>query len=225
MIKKILWVFSNQDDSEEASLETIFDIEEFITSYYSLHDKGFSVTIASPKGGELAFAAQSFYPVNISATMERLKNDADTKFKLTHSLQIENLKETDFDALFYPGGHETLRDLATDKSSIHLIEAFYRNNKPIAFVGQACAALQFAKNTLGEPLVKGKKVTGFSNEEQRNIGTKTVPFSVEDMLIENGAVYSKLTSGQAYAIDEGNLITGQNAASALLVVKKLIELL
>jgi putative intracellular protease/amidase len=136
------------------------------------------------------------------------------------------MKEEEFDAIFYPGGHGPLWDLSEDKNSIRLIESFYGNNKPVAFVCHAPGVLRYTKNTLGEPLVKGKKVTGFTNEEEAAVGlTKVVPFLVEDMLKENGGEYSKVANWQPYAIQDGLLITGQNPTSSELVADKLLQLL
>ncbi len=130
----------------------------------------------------------------------------------------------DFDAVFYPGGHGPLWDLANDKTSIALIEKFNSQQKPIAFVCHAPAALKDVKDANGNPLVKGKKVTGFTNTEEAAVQlTDIVPFLVEDMLNENGGIYSKKEDWAAYAIKDGNLITGQNPASSELVARKLIE--
>ena len=139
---------------------------------------------------------------------------------------LSKVKEEDYDAIFYPGGHGPLWDLSEDKNSIHLIEAFYGNNKPVAAVCHAPAIFRYTKNTLGEPLVKGKKVTGFTNEEEAAMQlTKVVPFLVEDMLKENGGQYSKLANWQPYAVQDGLLITGQNPSSSQLVAEKLVAIL
>lgn len=224
MTKKVLFVLSNEHNSGDNGVKTGFNISTFITSYYALLDNDIAISIASPKGGEPPFCVNTL--TSNAVALERLNNDADLKNKLAHTLQIANLKEIDFDAVLYPGGYGALLDLATDNASINLIESFYRNNKPIAFVGHACAALQFAKNTLGEPLVKDKKVSGISIEEETTIGLNfNSPFLVEDMLKENKADYSKMINGLPHAIKEGILITGQNYASTQLVLEKLLELL
>ena len=129
----------------------------------------------------------------------------------------------DYDAIFYPGGHGPLWDLANDATSISLIEAFNRQKKPVGFVCHAPGALKGVKNEDGSPLVKGKKVTGFTNTEEEAVQlTKVVPFLVEDMLKENGGIYSKKSDWAPYAVQDGNLITGQNPASSELVAQKLL---
>jgi len=134
------------------------------------------------------------------------------------------MNANDFDAVFYPGGHGPLWDLANDETSIALIETFNSQDKPVAFVCHAPAALKNVKDTNGNALVKGKKVTGFTNSEEAAVQlTDVVPFLVEDMLNENGGIYSKKEDWTAYAIQDGNLITGQNPASSELVAKKLLE--
>ena len=137
---------------------------------------------------------------------------------------MADINPDDFDAVFYPGGHGPLWDLANDATSIALIEKFNRQEKPIAFVCHAPAALKDVKNADGTPLVKGKKVTGFTNTEEAAVQlTDIVPFLVEDMLIKNGGIYSKKEDWAAYALQDGNLITGQNPASSELVAEKLLE--
>jgi putative intracellular protease/amidase len=140
--------------------------------------------------------------------------------------KLADINPDDFDAVFYPGGHGPLWDLANDKTSIALIEKFNNQQKPVSFVCHAPAALKGVKNADGSPLVKGKKVTGFTNTEEAAVGlTEIVPFLVEDMLTENGGIYSKKEDWAAYAIQDGNLITGQNPASSQLVAEILLGLL
>ena len=145
--------------------------------------------------------------------MEKLKN--------THKLA--DINQADYDAVFYPGGHGPLWDLAEDKNSEALIAAFYSNNKPVGFVCHAPGVLKNVKVN-GEFLVKGKKVTGFSNTEEEAVGlTKIVPFLLEDVLQRNGAIYSKVGDWQPYAVEDGLLITGQNPASSKLVAEKILQ--
>ena len=226
MIKKVLFVLTSHDELGDTGLKTGFWIEEFAAPYYTLSDKGINITIASPKGGQPPIDPKSDTPEASTPATARFKTDAVTQEKLAHTLMLVNIRETDFDAIFFPGGHGPLWDLAIDKNSIHLIESFYRNNKPVATVCHAPGVLKNAKNTLGEPLVKGKKVTGFTNEEEAAVKlTEVVPFLVEDMLKENGGEYSKVDNWQPYAIQDGLLLTGQNPASSQLVAEKLFQLL
>lgn len=225
-MKKVLFVLTSHDELGSTGKKTGFWIEEFAAPYYKLADNGIQVTLASPKGGQPPIDPKSEGEGNDTPATIRFNNDVETKQKLAHTSVLTLMNEEEFDAIFYPGGHGPLWDLANDKTSIHLIESFYRNNKPVATVCHAPGVLRFAKNTLGEPLVKGKKVTGFTNEEEAAVGlTGVVPFLVEDMLKENGAEYSKTITWQPYAVQDGLLITGQNPASSELVAEKLLQLL
>ena len=225
-MKKVLFVLTSHDELGNTGHKTGFWIEEFAAPYYKLLDKGINITLASPKGGQPPVDPKSDTPESSTPATERFKKDAETQKKLAHTLMLADIKESDYDAIFYPGGHGPLWDLSEDKNSIKLIETFYSHNKPVAAVCHAPAIFLHAKNKEGEPLVKGKKVTGFSNEEEEAVQlSKVVPFLVEDMLKENGGDYSKLSNWQPYAIQDGLLITGQNPASSELVAEKLLEIL
>ena len=225
-MKKVLFVLTSHDELGNTGHKTGFWIEEFAAPYYKLLDKGINITLASPKGGQPPVDPKSDTPESSTPATERFKKDAETQKKLAHTIMLADVKEADYDAIFYPGGHGPLWDLSEDKNSIKLIETFYSHNKPVAAVCHAPAIFLHTKNKEGEPLVKGKKVTGFSNEEEEAVQlSKVVPFLVEDMLKENGGDYSKLSNWQPYAIQDGLLITGQNPASSELVAEKLLEML
>ena len=225
-MKSVLFVLTSHDALGATAHKTGFWMEEFAAPYYTLADKGIDVVIASPKGGQPPVDPKSENLEAGTPATKRFEGDTETQQKLAHTVMLSNVKETDFDAVFFPGGHGPLWDLANDINAIHLAEAFYGNNKPVAAVCHGLAALRYAKNTLGEPLVKGKKVTGFSNREEAVVQlTGIVPFSVEDMLKENGGDYNKAADWLPYAIQDGLLITGQNPASSELVAEKLSLLL
>ena len=225
-MKKVLFVLTSHDKLGNTGHKTGFWIEEFAAPYYTLIDKGVDVTIASPKGGQPPIDPKSDLPESSTPATERFKKDAETQNKLARTLILADVKEADYDAIFYPGGHGPLWDLAEDKDSIHLIESFNNHKKPIAAVCHAPAIFKHTRDASGEPLVKGKKVTGFTNEEEEAVQlTAVVPFLVEDMLKENGGEYSKLENWLPYAVQDGHLITGQNPASSELVAEKLLELL
>lgn len=225
-MKKVLFVLTSHDELGNTGEKTGFWIEEFAAPYYKLLDEGIQITLASPKGGQPPIDPKSEAPGSDTPATIRFNQDNETQQKLAHTVMLSLMKEEEFDAIFYPGGHGPLWDLSEDKNSIRLIESFYRNNKPVAFVCHAPGVLRYTKNTLGEPLVKGKKVTGFTNEEEEAVQlTKVVPFLVEEMLKENGGEYSKVANWQPYAIKDGLLITGQNPASSELVADKLLQLL
>lgn len=203
--------------------KTGFWIEEFATPYYYLVDNGANVTLASPDGGQPPIDPTSDKPENQTESTKRFKNDEALQEKLSNTLKLSEISTKEYDAVFYPGGHGPLWDLAESEVSAKLIESFYNADKPVAFVCHAPAALKNVKNISGEPLVKGKKITGFTNSEEELVGlTNVVPFLVEDMLKEKGGIYSKSNDFEAYALEDGLLITGQNPASSQKVAELLL---
>ena len=220
----ILFVLTSHDKLGDTGKKTGFWVEEFANPYYTLLDKGAKITIATPKGGAAPIDPSSDSPDAATDATKRFNNDTEAKDRIANTIVLANINPDDFDAVFYPGGHGPLWDLANDKISIALIEKFNAQDKPIAFVCHAPAALKNVKAANGNPLVKGKKVTGFTNSEEAAVQlTNVVPFLVENMLNENGGIYSKKEDWAAYAIQDGNLITGQNPASSQLVANKLLE--
>lgn len=220
----VLFVLTSHEDLGKTGGKTGFWIEEFVSPYYILIDKGVKVTIASPKGGQPPIDPKSELADFSTPATERYNNDAATKDLIKNTVKLETVNAADYDAVFYPGGHGPLWDLAEDKTSISLIENFYNANKPVAFVCHAPAALKYPKKADGTPIVKGKKVTGFSNTEEEAVQlTNVVPFLVENMLQENGGIYSKGADWAPYALEDGLLITGQNPASSVLVAELLLK--
>lgn len=222
-MKKVLFVVTSHDKLGNTGEKTGFWTEELAAPYYELADQGIQIDIATPLGGQPPIDPKSADPA--SATEDTKRFDADTALleKLKHTLKLADVKESDYDAVFYPGGHGPLWDLTKDKNSINLIQKFYNNNKPVAFVCHAPGVLKDVKVN-GDYLVKGKKVTGFSNSEEAAVGlTDVVPFLLEEVLQANGGVYSKTENWQPYAVEDGLLITGQNPASSKLVAQKLLE--
>ncbi len=226
MKKKVLFVLTSHDQLGDTGKKTGFWIEEFAAPYYTLTDAGVHVTLASPKGGQPPIDPKSDEPDAQTAATLRFKKDKHLQELLANTHKLSEVKAEDYDAVFYPGGHGPLWDLATDKNSIALIEDFYNTQKPVTLVCHAPAALKSVMALNGEPLVKGKKVTGFTNEEEAAVKlTKVVPFLVEDMLKENGAHYEKKGAFEPFVIEDGLLITGQNPASSEPAAKKLLALL
>ena len=222
-MKKVLFVVTSHDELGNTGEKTGFWTEEFAAPYYELLNKGIEVTIATPKGGQPPIDPKSEDPSAATEDTKRFDNDVELQEKLKNTLKLSDINANDYDAVFYPGGHGPLWDLVNDKNSIALIEDFYTNNKPIGFVCHAPAALKNVKIN-GEFLVKGKKVTGFSNTEEEAVGlTKIVPVLLENALQENGAIYSKAADWHPYAVEDGLLITGQNPASSKLVAQKLLD--
>jgi len=223
---KVLFVLTSHDKLGDTGKKTGFWIEEFANPYYTLLDKGVNITVATPKGGKAPIDPTSDSEDAQTEDTKRFHDDADAQKVINNTKVLAEVDPSEYDAVFYPGGHGPLWDLSKDETSIKIIETFNAKHKPIGFVCHAPAALKNVKKENGEPLVKGKKVTGFTNTEEEAVQlTDVVPFLVEDMLKENGGIYSKVGDWEEYAIVDGNLITGQNPASSGLVAEKLFEML
>jgi len=223
---KVLFVLTSHSDLGNTGKKTGFWIEEFAAPYYVMSDASVQLTIASPKGGQPPIDPASETADAQTQATKRFDDDPDLKQKLAHSLKLSELNPADYDAVFYPGGHGPMWDLADDTNSIALIEDFYKNNKPVSFVCHAPAALIKVKAPNGDPLVKGKAVTGFSNIEEDAVQlTSIVPFSLEDELKKLGGKYSSGSHWESYVQQDGLLITGQNPASSEAVAKLLVKTL
>ena len=222
-MSKVLMVLTSHDRLGNTGRKTGFWLEEFATPYYILKDAGLDVTLASPKGGQPPLDPKSDDPASQTEAMRRFKGDPQAQAALARTVKLSDVSPNDYDAVFYPGGHGPLWDLADDRHSIALIEALYAAGKPVAAVCHGPAALRDAKAPDGSPLVRGRSVTGFTNTEEAAVGlTEVVPFLVEDMLKRNGGDYSKAADWQPYAVTDGNLITGQNPASSESTAKALL---
>lgn len=223
VMKKVLFVVTSHDKLGNTGEKTGFWTEELAAPYYALADQVVEIDIATPLGGQPPIDPKSEDPSAATEDTKRYDSDKVLLEKLKHTLKLADVSQGDYDAVFYPGGHGPLWDLAEDENSAALIEAFYTNNKPVGFVCHAPGVLKNVKIN-GNYLVKGKKVTGFSNTEEAAVGlTNIVPFLLEDVLKKNGASYSKSGDWQPYAIEDGLLITGQNPASSKLVAAKLLQ--
>jgi len=225
MSKKVLFVITSHDELGDTGLKTGFWSEELAAPYYTLADEGIDIVLASTKGGQPPIDPKSEDPSFQTETTKRMDNDTVLLEKLKNTIPLADIKMSDYDAVFYPGGHGPLWDLAESATSQELITEFYTANKPVAFVCHAPGVLKNVKVN-GEYLVKGKNVTGFTNTEEEAVQlTNVVPFLVEDMLIKNGGTYSKIADWNPYAVVDGLLITGQNPASSEKVAEELLKLL
>ena len=212
---KILMVLTSHDQLGTTGHKTGFWLEEFAAPYYVFKDANADITIASPRGGQPPLDPKSDEPDFQTDATRRFKGDADAQSALANSLKLADMSAADFDAIFYPGGHGPLWDLAEDRSSIALIEAMFSANKTVAAVCHAPAVFRHAKSPDGSALVEGKSMTGFSNSEEEAVQlSNIVPFLLEDELQAKGANYSKSADWYPYVITDGNLITGQNPASS-----------
>lgn len=210
--------------SETRGKKTGFWLEEFAAPYYVFKDAGATVTLASPKGGHPPLDPKSDEPDAQTEATHRFREDEAAQAALAKTLKLSGISAGDYDAVFFPGGHGPLWDLAEDRDSIALIEKTYAAGKPVAAVCHAPGVLRHARTLDGSPLVRGKSVTGFTNTEEAAVGlTKVVPFLVEDVLKQNGGKYSKVADWQPYAITDGLLITGQNPASSEAAAKAVLQ--
>lgn len=223
---KILMVLTSHDQLGNTGKKTGFWLEEFAAPYYAFKDAGADITLVSPKGGQPPLDPKSDEADSQTDATRRFKADAAAQAALAHTGKLSDVSANGFDALFYPGGHGPLWDLAEDADSIRLIEAMVAAGKTVSAVCHAPGVLRHVKAADGSPLVKGKNVTGFTNTEEAAVQlTDIVPFLVEDMLVKNGGNYSKGADWQPYVVTDGKLITGQNPASsepaALAVLRQL----
>ncbi|CAI8723271.1 putative intracellular protease/amidase [Pseudomonas sp. IT-P44] len=212
---KILMVLTSHDQLGNTGKKTGFWLEEFAAPYFAFKDAGAQLTLASPKGGQPPLDPKSDEPDAQTAATERFRKDPAAQSALASTALLGSVRAEDYDAVFYPGGHGPLWDLTEDKVSIALIEAFYKAGKPVALVCHAPGVLRHVKGADGQPLVKGKRVTGFTNSEEEAVQlTNVVPFLVEDMLQEKGGIFSKGDDWASYVVTDGLLLTGQNPASS-----------
>ena len=222
---KILMVLTSHDQLGNTGRKTGFWLEEFAAPYFVFKDAGVDLTLASPKGGQPPLDPKSDLPENQTPAMTRFKKDKTAQQALANTVTLSSVNSEDFDTVFYPGGHGPMWDLAEDPVSIALLESFYNSGKPIALVCHSPGVLRHVKYK-GEPLVKGKHVTGFTDGEEEEVQlTKVVPFLVEDELLRLGAIFEKKANWQPFAITDGRLVTGQNPASSTSAAQALLKLM
>src|SRR5258706_4798870 len=210
-VMKVLMVLTSHDQLGDTGRKTGFWLEELAAPYYVFKDAGVEITLASPKGGRPPLDPKSNEPDSRTDLTVRFEEDAAAEAQLERTLRLDNVRQENFDTLFYPGGHGPMWDLADDKHSIKLIESFLAAGKPIALVCHSTGALRHVKMADGKFLVEGREVTGFTNGEEEDVGlTKVVPFLVEDEMLELGAVFSKKSNWAVHVVSDGFLTTGQN---------------
>lgn len=226
MSKRILIVLTSHDQLGDTGEKTGFWLEEFAAPYYTFKDAGAEITLASPKGGQPPVDPKSELDDFQTNATRRFNADTTSQTQLAETLKLSEVNASDYDAIFYPGGHGPLWDLVTDQNSIQLIESFWEQNKPVSAVCHAPIVLVNANDENSNPVVKDREVTGFSNDEETAVGlTDVVPMLVENQLIEKGGKYSKAENFTSYMRVDGNLITGQNPASSEPVALAVLQLL
>lgn len=222
----ILMVLTSHDQLGNTGHKTGFWLEEFAAPYYVFKDAGANVVLASPAGGQPPLDPKSDLPEFQTELTHRFKADSVAQQALANTLPLGSLDTSTFDTVFYPGGHGPLWDLAESATSIALIEQFDRAGKPIGFVCHAPGVLRHVKAADGSPIVKGRRVTGFTNGEEAAVElTDVVPFLIEDEFKAQGGLYEKGPDWLPYIVQDGKLITGQNPASSEGVAKALLALL
>src|SRR5664280_2672331 len=223
---KILIVLTSHDQLGDTGKKTGFWLEEFAATYYVFKDSGAEITLASPKGGQPPLDPKSTEKEFQTAATERFRADKEAQAALANTAKLTEISPADYDALFYPGGHGPIWDLAEDRHSIALIESMYAAGNPVALVCHAPGALRNVKAQDGSPLVKGKRVTGFTDTEEQAVQlTKVVPFLVEDELKRLGGLYAKGPDWASFVQVDGNLITGQNPASSSAAAQEQLKML
>ncbi|SJN58077.1 General stress protein 18 [Vibrio ruber DSM 16370] len=221
---KILMVLTSHSELGNTGEKTGFWLEEFAAPYYSFLDAGAEVVLASPEGGQPPLDPKSDLPDFQTELTHRFKADPAAQAALANTVKLASVKQQDFDAVFYPGGHGPLWDLTNSQDSIKLIESFERANKPISFVCHAPGVLRHVKAADGTPLIQGRKVTGFTNNEEAGVQlTDVVPFLIEDEFKALGGLYEKGDDWAPYVVEDGLLITGQNPASSEAVAQALLK--
>jgi putative intracellular protease/amidase len=221
--QKILMILTSHAELGSTGEKTGFWVEEFAAPYYVFLDAGADITVASPNGGQPPVDPKSELPDFQTAATERFGKDTTAQAKLAATNKLDEVNASDFDAVFYPGGHGPLWDLTENAASIKLIEQFLQAQKPVAGVFHASAVFLNAKNEAGEPVVKGRAVTGFSNSEEAAVQlTEVVPFLLEDELTKKGGNYQKVADWNVLAVQDGLIITGQNPASSEAAAQKVI---
>ena len=219
-------VLTSHDQLGDTGQKTGFWLEEFASPYYVLKDAGAVITLSSPRGGQPPLDPKSALPENLTDSTRRFRADDTAQAELAGTKKLADVSAADFDAVFYPGGHGPMWEMPDNATSIALIEAFVKADKPVAAVCHAPAAFVNVRGKDGQYLVKGKRVTGFTNAEEETVGlTAVVPFLLEDRLKERGGIYKNGANWAPYVQVDGKLVTGQNPASSGPAAKALLKLL
>jgi len=221
---KVLIILTSHAKLGNTGKKTGFWLEEFAAPFYVLHDAGAEITLASPAGGQPPLDPMSDVPAAETKATQRFKDDVTAQRALANTTKLAEIDVDEFDAVFYPGGHGPLWDLAENEASQHIIETFMAEDRPLAAVCHAPAIFKHTKGPDEKSVISGRRVTGFSNTEETAVGlTQVVPFLIEDMLKANGGIYEKGPDWESYVVVDGNLVTGQNPASSAAAAISLIK--
>ncbi len=221
---KVLIVLTSHDKLGNTGRKTGFWLEELAAPYYVFKEAGVDITLASPKGGQPPLDPKSNEPGFQTEDTRRFEADAEAKHALAHTLKLSDVDQADFDAVFFPGGHGSLWDLTNHRKALSLVEDTLAANKPVALVCHAPGILTNVKAPNGEPIAKGRKVTGFKNSEEAAVNlVEVVPYLLEDVLREQGGDFSSTDDWGVHTVQDGLLITGQNPASSRQAAQLLLK--
>lgn len=224
MSKCVLMVMTSHDILGDTGKATGLWLEEFASPYYAFLDAGFSVTLASPLGGQVPVDPMSLDDSALTDDTQRFAQDEAARSALSSTLALEDVKADEFDGVFYPGGHGPLWDLSDNMHSRMLIEETLKSGKPVGAVCHAPIVLKDVLDSEGQPYIKGRPVTGFANSEEDAVGlTDVVPYLVEDELVKQGGEYAKKGDFEPFVLESGHLITGQNPPSSRPAADALIK--
>jgi putative intracellular protease/amidase len=225
-MKKVLFVLPSHDQLGNTGQKTGYWLEEFASPYYEFVDNGYEVTIASPKGGKPPVDPKSLQKENQTKATERFQNDKSAMEKLDNTIVLAQVSSNEYDTLFLPGGHGPMWDLSEDENMKKIVEDFYNNKKIITAVCHGPAGLLQAKDQNGNSILRDKKVTGFANSEEKSVKLdQVVPFLLENRLKELGGNFEKSEDFKPFVVSDGQIITGQNPASAFLAAQKVIQIM
>ncbi|MBD0333910.1 MAG: type 1 glutamine amidotransferase domain-containing protein [Cyanobacteria bacterium Co-bin13] len=222
----ILMVLTSHAELGTTGHKTGFWLEEFAAPYYTFVDAGATVTLASPAGGQPPVDPRSAEPESQTEATQRFGQDSEAQARLAQTLPLSTIDPQEYDAIFFPGGHGPMWDLATDEDNARLVETFYRQGKVIGAVCHGPAALVLAQDSQGQSILKGKQVTGFTNEEEVAVALdQVVPFALETRLAELGGQFHGGAKFEPNVKVDGRLVTGQNPPSSEPTAKAVIQVL
>ncbi|MGE9297316.1 MAG: type 1 glutamine amidotransferase domain-containing protein [Puniceicoccales bacterium] len=222
----ILFIVTSHSQMGETGKPTGVWMEEVTTPYYAFVDAGYEVVVASPEGGMMPVDPRSLEGRGVTDSVKRYQQDEATQQVFANTVPLNDVMSMTADAVFLPGGHGPMWDLANDQQVGLIVVRHYGLDKPVAAVCHGPAGLLTATDDYGGWIFAGKELTGFSNAEEEAVGlTEVMPFLLEDKLVEMGGKYVRVENFEPNVVVDGKLITGQNPASAEGTAEAVIELL
>ena len=223
---RILMVLTSHSRLGASGEATGLRLEEFAAPCYAFAAAGLTPEIATIKGGAPAIDPKSAEGDARTEAVERVLADEALRAALDAAPRLGQVATLGYDAVFLPGGHGAIWDFTTSPELTVMLEQFHLTGKPIAAVSQALAALAPVMDRFGRPLVRDRRISVATDEEARLAGVdRETPFMLETKMRQLGAEVVCAAPFQPQVSVDGNLITGQNAASAALAAEAMIELL